>query len=90
MGRFARVALRGLSIALMHSELSEALEGLRKHEPSDDKIPSYTPEEAEYADVIIRIMDTAKAHGLRVGEAVIAKMRMNKTRTHKHGGGKAC
>ena len=39
----------GTMIALMHSELSEALEALRAGNPADDKIP-------EYEAVIIRTM----------------------------------
>lgn len=72
-------------IALKTSELSEALEGIREG-THDDKIPEFTSEEAEYADTIIRIMDTAAGRKLRVAEAVVAKMRMNSTRSAKHGG----
>ena len=76
----------GEIIALMHSELSEALEAMRNGNPPDDKIPEFTGVEAELADVIIRIMDMAPARGWRIAEAVVAKMAMNKTRAHKHGG----
>lgn len=89
LGNFAKSAIRGMSIALKHSELSEALENIRHGYEPDDKIPEFTGEEAEYADTIIRIMDTAHAHKLRVAEAIIAKMAMNKTRAYKHGG-KSC
>ena len=51
-------------IALMHSELSEALEYVRIGNPADDKIPQFIGLEAELADVVIRIMDMAYAHGL--------------------------
>lgn len=48
--------------------------------------PAYLGVEAELADVVIRIMDYAKARGLLVAEAIIAKSEYNKTRPIKHGG----
>ncbi len=78
----------GELIALMHSELSEALEAIRKGNPPDDRIPEFSGVEAELADVIIRIMDMAAAKGYRVGEAVVAKINYNKNRPYKHGGKK--
>jgi NTP pyrophosphatase (non-canonical NTP hydrolase) len=78
----------GELIALMHSELSEALEAIRNGNPPDDKIPEFTGVEAELADVIIRIMDLAAAKGYRVGDAIVAKINYNKNRPYKHGGKK--
>lgn len=76
----------GELIALMHSELSEALEGLRHGNPPSDHIPDFSAAEEEFADVIIRIMDFAGFAGYRVAEAILAKMEFNKTRAYKHGG----
>lgn len=72
-------------IALMHSELSEALEADRKGIEHDDKIPDFTGVEAELADTIIRIFDFAGKHKLRLAEAVVAKMHVNLERPFKHG-----
>ena len=69
----------GEVVALMHSELSEALEAHRKN-LMDDKLPDRSGIEVEFADCIIRILDTAAAMGLDVPGAVIAKNRFNRTR----------
>lgn len=52
-----------------------------------DHISHYGIEE-ELADVIIRIMDFGVARKLDIGGAIIAKMKFNSTREHKHGGKK--
>jgi NTP pyrophosphatase (non-canonical NTP hydrolase) len=75
-------------IALMHSELSEALEAMRHGNPPDDHIPMFSSVEAELADVVIRIMDFAGKNDLRLAEAIEAKHTYNKTRPVKHGGKK--
>jgi hypothetical protein len=73
----------GEVVALMHSELSEALEADRKA-LMDDKLPHRDGREVEFADCIIRILDTAEAHGLDVAGAIVEKNRFNRKRAdHK-------
>lgn len=74
----------GEKIALMHSELSEALEADRKNLPSE-KIPGFTGVEEELADCVIRILDFAGHHELRLAEAIAAKLQHNLSRPFKHG-----
>lgn len=73
----------GEVVALMHSELSEALEADRKG-LMDDHLPHRDGREVEFADCIIRILDTAEALGLDVAGALIEKNRFNRERAdHK-------
>lgn len=70
----------GEMIALIHSELSEALAGIRLGDPASTRIPEFNTTEEELADVIILIMDTAHVRGYRVAEAILAKMKYNTNR----------
>lgn len=73
----------GEVIALMHSELSEALEGWRKN-LMDDHLTDRKMVEVELADAIIRILDTAHYEGLDIGGAIQAKFAYNQHRAdHK-------
>lgn len=52
---------KGEMIALMHSELSEMLEGVRKNK-MDDHLPQHKSEHVELIDLLIRAFDYAGAH----------------------------
>ena len=78
-------------IALVHSELSEALEEARNkrmktwYNPiNDSKKPEGFP--IEIADTVIRIADLCGYLGIDLEQAIKIKLAYNKTRKHKHGG----
>lgn len=69
----------GEMLALVHSELSEALEAHRKGLMSD-KLPNTGGVEEELADAIIRIIDIGVNGGYDVGRALAEKVIYNRTR----------
>jgi hypothetical protein len=74
----------GEFIALVHSELSEALEAHRK-DLMDDKLPQYKGVDVELADAMIRILDWVGANDIPIMEILRAKLEYNKSRPFKHG-----
>ncbi|QPC91477.1 hypothetical protein [Mesorhizobium sp. INR15] len=65
----------GEVVALMHSELSEALESHRKNKRRDDKLPHRGAVEVELSDAILRILDTAAATQIDVASAFLPCLR---------------
>ena len=72
-------ALVAEKLALVHSEVSEALEGHRKN-LMDDKLPHRKMIEVELADAVIRILDLSGALGLNIGNAIQEKRMYNAKR----------
>ena len=76
--RFGK-ALVAEKLVLIHSEVSEAMEGARKN-LMDDKLPHRKMIEVELADALIRILDLAGALQLDLAGAIQEKLAYNAVR----------
>lgn len=75
---------KGELLCLIHSEISEAMEGERKN-LMDDKLPHRRMAEVELVDAMIRIFDYAGAFGYDLEGAYQEKMEFNSQREdHTH------
>jgi len=77
------------TLALIHSEISEALEAYRElrddwmyHVDENGKPEGFS---IELADAVIRIADLCGALGIDLEKAIEEKQAYNATRPHKHG-----
>lgn len=68
----------GTMLALIHSEVSEALEADRKGDAANFV--------EELADICIRVFDLCGHKGIDLDSAILAKMARNRERTYRHGG----
>lgn len=81
---------KGEALALIHSELSEALEAVREegssYRPMDKHLPHRQSVTVELADAVIRIMDFAEGFGYKdLPIVIMEKIRYNSNRPKKHG-----
>jgi len=70
---------RAKVLALVHSEVSEALEADR-----DPDVPKKHYAE-ELADIVIRVLDHAEEESIDLERAIMEKMSENAERDYKHG-----
>lgn len=74
-------------LALIHSEVSEALEDYRSDDMKEKLTETGKPVgfPSEIADIVIRVFDLAGKMGLDLTGAIERKMAYNRSRPYKHG-----
>lgn len=74
----------GEKFTLLNTEISELTEANRKDIIDSDHLDGFTMAEEEASDILIRVLDWAHRRGLRIGEAMVAKLDYNATRPFRH------
>jgi NTP pyrophosphatase (non-canonical NTP hydrolase) len=81
-----------LKLALIHDEVSEALQVHRREydDADEDPISCMTSMQEddlveELADVVIRVLDLSGFYDLDIGRVLVDKIEKNKGRAHRHG-----
>lgn len=75
-------------LALVHSEVSEAVEAIRDRQWKTELDANGKPVGlgSELADTVIRVLDLAQHLGIDVGSEIARKMAFNRRRPRRHGG----
>ncbi len=86
------------SMALLHSEVSEAVDAWRVYGTADvtdvwakpgESLPKPEGVGSEFADIFIRLLDSCYLFEIDLSAEVQRKMNYNATRPHRHGGKRA-
>jgi NTP pyrophosphatase (non-canonical NTP hydrolase) len=85
------------AMALLHSEVSEAVEAWREHGTEDftntnsinGQLQKPEGVGSEFADIFIRLLDCSNRFGIDLAAEVERKMDFNATRSYRHGGKRA-
>lgn len=87
----------GELVALLHAEISEAVEEYRNNKPVEEvyfdeldfrDVPKPEGVPIELADLVIRVADLCGYYDIDLEQAIKLKMAYNKTRPYRHGGKK--
>lgn len=71
-----------LRLCLVHTEVSEASQVVKRHGVTPQSLPDIAD---ELADVVIRVADLAGCLGIDLGKSVEAKLARNRERPHLYG-----
>jgi NTP pyrophosphatase (non-canonical NTP hydrolase) len=75
-----------VKLALISTEIAEAIEATREGDPPSGHVPCVTAFAEELADIVIRTLDLAALNKIELGPVIEAKIRYNATRGYRHGG----